>query len=104
MAPGFSVLLNDGRGGFEAAQSFTTGNVPTGLTSTDFNGDGKLDLAVANNGASSVSILLGQGDGTFAPKADYPTPGGPYGIADRGGQRKSQVHRRGPSGAGGARS
>jgi hypothetical protein len=43
------------------------------LTAADFNNDGKLDLAVANSGANTVSILLGNGDGTFAPKVDYAT-------------------------------
>ena len=37
----------------------------------DFNGDGKLDLAVVNNN-STISIYLGNGDGTFQPKVDYP--------------------------------
>jgi len=36
----------------------------------DFNGDGRLDLAVANQGADSVSILRGNGDGTFRNKVD----------------------------------
>ena len=31
----------------------------------DFNGDGKLDLAVANYGSNTVSVLLGNGNGTF---------------------------------------
>jgi hypothetical protein len=36
-----------------------------GITSADFNNDHKLDLAVANYGTNDVSILLGNGDGTF---------------------------------------
>jgi FG-GAP-like repeat len=41
----------------------------------DFNGDGKLDLAVANRG-NDVSILLGNGDGTFESAVNY--------VADQG--------------------
>lgn len=41
------------------------GTPPVGITSGNFNGDGNLDLAVANN--SFVSILLGVGNGTFLP-------------------------------------
>ena len=36
----------------------------------DFNGDGKLDLAVANYGSNTVSVLLGNGDGTFQGAAE----------------------------------
>ena len=35
------------------------------MTVGDFNGDGSLDLAFANQGGSGVSVLLGNGDGTF---------------------------------------
>jgi uncharacterized repeat protein (TIGR01451 family) len=42
------------------------GTMPQGLVTGDFNGDGKIDLAVANNGSNNVTILLGNGDGTFA--------------------------------------
>ena len=51
----------------------------------DFNGDGKLDLAVADYGPAfvtgSVSILLGNGDGTFQARVDYPAGVNPVGIA-----------------------
>ena len=41
------------------------------ITGGDFNGDGHLDLATANVNVSTVSILLGQGDGTFGPARDF---------------------------------
>ena len=52
------------------AQSFTkadyaVGLNPKGIVSADFNRDGVADLAVANSGDSSVSILLGRGNGSF---------------------------------------
>jgi hypothetical protein len=37
----------------------------------DFNGDAKLDLAVANQSPANVSILLGKGDGTFLAPDNY---------------------------------
>jgi hypothetical protein len=42
---------------------------PQALAAGDFNGDGILDLAVANAAGNSVSILLGKGDGTFTAGA-----------------------------------
>src|SRR5438093_1621109 len=41
------------------------GNNPRSVAVGDFNADGRLDLAVANDGSSSVTILLGQGNGQF---------------------------------------
>ena len=43
----------------------------------DFNGDGKQDLATANDiGSDNVSVLLGNGNGTFAAEVDYPVGSG----------------------------
>src|SRR5271156_556886 len=49
-----------------ASSTVTVGTTPQGLAIADFNGDGKQDMAIANEGAGTVSILLGNGDGTFA--------------------------------------
>ena len=47
------------------------GTGPDALVAGDFNGDGRTDLAVANYGANDVSVLLGNGDGTFQPQVTY---------------------------------
>ena len=46
----------------------------------DFNGDGRTDLAVANNGSSDVSVLLGNGDGTFQAQVTYAVGSDPVAI------------------------
>ena len=51
-------------------RTLAVGASPHSVTVGDFNGDGHLDLATANVGADSVSILLGQGDGTFQAAQD----------------------------------
>ncbi len=68
--PSVSVALGNGDGNFQAAQNFAVGGSPSSVMTTDFNGDGKLDLATVNPSFSSgndatVSVLLGNGDGTF---------------------------------------
>jgi hypothetical protein len=47
----------------------------------DLNGDGKPDLAVANFGSNTVSVLFGNGDGTFGARMDIGTGDGPYSVA-----------------------
>ena len=62
-SPGVNVLLGKGDGTFQSPEFYSLPNEPDLITTGDFNGDKKLDLAVANNAA--VVILLGNGDGTF---------------------------------------
>src|SRR5215213_2906059 len=59
--------------GFEAAPNspFAVGDAPTTVTNADFNGDGKMDLAAQNAGSNTVSVLLGNGDGSFPAKQDF---------------------------------
>ena len=73
-------LLGKGDGTFTAAPSPATGKSPNGIVVGDFNGDGKLDLAVANEGSNSLTILLGNGDGTFRAAASPATGATPFGL------------------------
>ena len=60
----------------------TCGGVdPLSLVSGDFNGDGRADLAVANQGDNAVSVLLGNGDGTFQSQVTYPVGSDPSALA-----------------------
>ena len=69
-----TVLLGDGTGSFAEASGspVTVGTGPFFVVVADFNGDGRADLAVANHGSGSVSVLLGDGTGSFAPASGTP--------------------------------
>ena len=81
------ILLGTNHGGFGPAQAFPTGTQPEGLTATDFNHDGHLDLVVTNFGnvfngdRGGVSLLLGNGDGSFQAPANFAAGDFPVGIA-----------------------
>lgn len=76
-----SVLLGNGNGTFQAAQTYSTGAYPRSVAVGDFKGDGKLDVVTANagsvyaDGGGSLSILLGNGDGTFQAAQSIALPG-----------------------------
>jgi hypothetical protein len=63
-----SVLLGNGDGTFQAPANYWAGGGSYCVVVGDFNGDAKLDIAVANlAGSGGVTVLLGNGDGTFEP-------------------------------------
>jgi uncharacterized repeat protein (TIGR01451 family) len=66
---------------FAAAVTYTTGRSPAGIVVADFDGDGRADVAVANKGGDSISIFLGNGDGTLKARVDYAAGNDPEGIA-----------------------
>src|SRR5262249_18522350 len=56
-------LLGNGDGTFQAARNYAVGSQPVSVAIGNFNG--KPDIVTANQGASTVSLLPGNGDGTF---------------------------------------
>jgi hypothetical protein len=92
-----SVFLNNGDGTFRAPVNYQVHSQPMSIATGDFNGDGKIDLAVANANplgtGNVISILTGNGDGTFQAPVDYSVGSGPSSVAvgDFNGDGKSDL-------------
>ena len=67
--------------GFAKAVNYGAGSGPWSVAVGDFNGDGKPDLAVANEESNNLSVLLGNGDGTFQAGVNYVAGMGPNSVA-----------------------
>jgi hypothetical protein len=73
-----TILLGNGSGGWSqaAGSPVAVGNTPVSVAAGDWNGDGKLDLAVANYNSANVTILLGNGSGGFSQASGSPISAG----------------------------
>lgn len=69
-----TVLLGDGKGGFAPASGtpYAVGRTPLSVAAADFNKDGTADLAIANSGDNTVTVLLGTGMGGFTAALNSP--------------------------------
>jgi uncharacterized protein (TIGR03437 family) len=68
---GVVILLSNGDGTFQAPASVGTRSGLGNVVVADLNGDGNSDLVVANTASNTVSVFLGNGNGTFASNVDY---------------------------------
>lgn len=83
-----SVFLGNGDGTFQPRVTYAT--LPerydqsrgwnSSVIAADLDGDGKTDLVVASGASSAVSVLRGNGDGTFSPRVDYATDCCPFNV------------------------
>ncbi len=72
-----SILLGAGDGTYAAPLNFPVGGEPRSVAVGDWDEDGALDLAVTNSasGEDDLSVLLNNGDGTFAGQVQFPVGG-----------------------------
>lgn len=79
------LIRGNGNGTFQAPVTIATttepGDSPYRLVVADLNGDGKLDVAFSNFYEPYVTVVLGNGDGSFQPPVDYPAGNFPSGLS-----------------------
>lgn len=78
-----AIYTGNGDGTFKtpAIIQLPSGFAPSSLAALDLNADGHIDLVVADEGNNSVSVFLGNGNGTFQPRTDYPSGASPVFVA-----------------------
>src|SRR5262245_8495141 len=67
--------------GFSSTGPYAAGTNPIAVAVGDFNGDGKADVAVANQQSDNITVLLGDGKGTFQFSSNYATAPYPQAVA-----------------------
>lgn len=97
---GFSILLNNGDGTFGAAAFTKVSGVDGAMAVADFNSDGKQDLVLGAANlqnsqvvSANVSVLLGNGDGTFGAPVNYAVEARPATVSgvDLNGDGKPDI-------------
>ncbi|KAB2925396.1 MAG: T9SS type A sorting domain-containing protein, partial [Bacteroidetes bacterium] len=78
-----SYLENNHSGGFNAKVDYSvgTGSQPRGLAAADIDGDGDLDVMVADGANDAVKLFINDGNGIFSNGGEYATGDNPYAIA-----------------------
>jgi hypothetical protein len=66
---------------FMAPVTYAVGTGPQAIVAADLNGDGHLDLVTANAGSNSISVQIGNSDGTFQAAQTFATGAGPGAVA-----------------------
>jgi len=94
-SPTVDILVGNGDGTFTAETTNPPiSGIPLNFATGDFNGDGKMDLAVTENGGT-IAILLGNGDGTFVASGSVNSASGgspsPIAVADFNGDGKLDI-------------
>jgi len=80
-APAVGIRRGIGGGKFGALRNFSIRPNATDIKTADMNGDGRLDLVIAHSSTSVLTVLLGNGDGTFRPGADLVLAAPAFAIA-----------------------
>jgi hypothetical protein len=74
------VRLGDGAGGFGASAVYQAAWDIRSIAVGDLDGNGSIDLALADYSLGSLDVFFNQGDGTFAPRKQLPLENGPYSV------------------------